>query len=422
MSAKNAQTKYRPLLISAGLGSILGSGIIVGLSSTITIWQNVLNLSASEVGLVSSLLTLSIAFGSLAAGKITKTFGLIRSYNFLCLFFTVGTLLITASRNLWMLAAGTVIAGFFSGADLPVSLTVISHDAPNEKTSAELVSGTQIYWTIGILLATLIAFATSTLPGALSARIEMAVLSVIAVAAFLQRTRSRQIRGFHEEAEARIAANPELPSEPEAKVSVVKLLFGSGTHKYLGFFICILVFYCGWNLLANTFGQFQTYMLVKANASQTFATGANFVLNLVCLAVAAVFSKMAGGKNRNKAFAAGILIMVAALCGLASSGTSLFMIVAWIALQNVGSTFAGEAMYKVWTQESFPPAYRSAVQGFINGFSRLCCAAFALITPVLVLPENIKTTMYGFAVLIAAAGCFGFAQIRLQKKHHIGTN
>ena len=30
---------YRPLLYSAGFGSILGSGIIVGIASTITVWQ-----------------------------------------------------------------------------------------------------------------------------------------------------------------------------------------------------------------------------------------------------------------------------------------------------------------------------------------------------------------------------------------------
>ena len=31
--------KYMPLAFAAGIGSMLGSGIIVGLSSTITVWQ-----------------------------------------------------------------------------------------------------------------------------------------------------------------------------------------------------------------------------------------------------------------------------------------------------------------------------------------------------------------------------------------------
>ncbi|WP_304472373.1 MFS transporter, partial [uncultured Faecalibaculum sp.] len=293
MNENTLTSKYKPLLISAGLGSILGSGIIVSLAGTITVWQNVLNLSASQVGLISSLLTLSIAAGSLLAGKITRSLGLIRSFNILNVFFIIGTLLIMTAQNFWMLMAGTVIAGFFSGADLPVSLTMISHDAPNEKISAELVSGTQVYWTIGILLATLSAFATSTLPGAWSPRICTAIVTLVAVLAVWMRNGSAKIRDLHAQAPKR-----EQPEDGE-KVSVVKLLFGRQTKPYLGFFLCILIFYCGWNLLANTFGQFQTYMLVKANASQTFATGAGVILTIVCLVVAQIFSKIAGEHLRS---------------------------------------------------------------------------------------------------------------------------
>lgn len=417
MTDKKTKNYYQPLLLSAGLGSILGSGIIVGLSNVITIYQNVLGLDTTQVGIISSLLTFSIAAGSLLAGNITKSIGLIKSFNILNLFFAVGTVIMFFAQNFVMLAIGTVIAGFISGADLPISLTVISHDAPDEKTSAELISGTQIFWTIGILLATLTAFLTSGLEGGLSAQVVMTVLTVIAVVTFILRNFNSRIKEIHADAEN----HQSVTEDTTEKKSAVKLLFGSD-KKYIGFFICILCFYCGWNLLANTFGQFQTYMLVKADASQSFATGAGLVLTVVCLIVAMIFSKIAGGKNRNVAFVIGIIIMIAALVGLAMSGSNLFLIVAWIALQNVGSTFAGEAMYKVWTQESFPEEYRSGIQGFINGFSRLCCAAFALITPVLVLPENIRTTMFGFAGLIAVAGIFGLLQIRLQKKHNIGRN
>ena len=412
----NKERNYKPLLYSAGLGSILGSGIIVGLSTTITVWQKGLSLTNSQVGLISGTLTFAIAAGSLLAGKISKSLGLIKSFNVLSIIFTLGTLLCMAAQNFAMLIAGSVIAGFISGADLPIALSVLSHDAPDDKTSAELVSGTQVYWTIGILIATLASFATSTLSGALSGRIVMGMLSIIGLLTFALRNGNKELKALHAYGDSK------TKQAETKKESIAKLLFGQESKKYLGFFISILVFYCGWNLLANTFGQFQTFMLVKAHASQTFATGAGILLTIVCLVVAAIFSKMAGGKNRNVAFVIGIIIMIAALVGLSASKSNLFLIVAWIALQNVGSTFAGEAMYKVWTQESFPDSARAGVQGFINGFSRLCCAAFALITPVLVLPENIRTTMLGFAGLIFVAGLFGLNQIRLQKKYHIGKN
>ena len=56
---------YMPLAVAAGIGSMLGSVIIVGLSATITVWQNGLGLDTTQVGLLSGILTFAIAFGSL---------------------------------------------------------------------------------------------------------------------------------------------------------------------------------------------------------------------------------------------------------------------------------------------------------------------------------------------------------------------
>lgn len=57
--------RYWNLSVSAGLGSMLGSGIIVGLASTITVWQMGLNLTNGQVGIISGALTFAIAFGSI---------------------------------------------------------------------------------------------------------------------------------------------------------------------------------------------------------------------------------------------------------------------------------------------------------------------------------------------------------------------
>ena len=96
------------------------------------------------------------------------------------------------------------------------------------------------------------------------------------------------------------------------------------------------------------------------------------------------------------------------------------MIVAMIACYNIGNQFAGESIYKVWTQESFPSEARASMQGFINGFSRLCCGLFALVTPYLVVPERIQATMYGFAVIVLISAAAGTIMLRLQKKYGIG--
>ena len=146
MSKQTGTKAYMPLIGAAGIGSMLGSGIIIGLSATITVWQSGLGLTDGQVGILSGALTFAIAAGSLLAGNITKLFGLIRSFNVMNLFYLIGAVLCILSGNFQMLLIGLIITGFASGADLPISLTVISHDAPDEKTSASLVASTQVFW------------------------------------------------------------------------------------------------------------------------------------------------------------------------------------------------------------------------------------------------------------------------------------
>ena len=72
-------------------------------------------------------------------------------------------------------------------------------------------------------------------------------------------------------------------------------------------FFAILVFYVCWNLLANTWGQFQTYALTNAGATQMQATGLGIVLNIISLVTTIIFASVAGGKHRNKAFLLALL-------------------------------------------------------------------------------------------------------------------
>lgn len=418
MSQEVNVKQYTPLVGAAGIGSMLGSGIIIGLSATITVWQNGLGLTEGQVGILSGALTFAIAAGSLLAGSISKGMGLIRSFNSLNILYAIGAILCVLSNNFTMLLAGLIVAGFASGADLPISLTVISHDAPDEKTSAQLVSSTQIFWQIGVFASYIMAFIVSTVEGDMGARIVFGILGGIAAVAFLWRTLSGKFKEFHAAGDRYRAA--ESGSESKGDVSFTKVLFeGSEKSKFMGMFLCIIVFYVCWNLLANTFGQFQTYILVKANASQSLATGTGIALNVLGLILVAVFASLSGSKHRNKFFFVGIVIQAGAMLGIALGGGTLFMIIAMIACYNIGNQFAGEAIYKVWTQESFPSEARASMQGFINGFSRLCCGLFALITPMLVAPERIQTTMFGFAGIILISAIAGVNMIRLQKKYGI---
>lgn len=410
--------KYRPLAVAAGIGSILGSGIIVGLSATITVWQTGLGLTNTQVGIISGALTFAIAIGSMLAGQITKIFGLIRSFNWLNLLYAIGALVCVFSNGYTMLLFGVIITGLASGADLPISLTVVSHDSPNEKTQSQLVSSTQIFWQIGIFLSYVCAFIVSKMAGASGARVVFTILAIFAVITWLWRTLSSKFKAFHQEGEQRRIEHDKEANLTE-KVSVKNVFTGSNRSKFLGFFLAIMIFYVCWNLLANTFGQFQTFVLVQAHATQSFATAAGLILNLVSLCATITFASVSGGKYRNKFFIVGALVQALAMFGLALSSHALWPIVIAIGCYSIGNNIAGEAMYKVWTQESFPVEIRASVQGFINGFSRFLCGLFAIITPALVVPSAIRNTMFGFTGLVVVFFIAGLVMMYLQRKHNI---
>lgn len=414
--------EYSPLATAAGIGSMLGSGCIVGLSATIPVWQQGLNLTVGQVGIISGALTFAIAFGSLFAGQITKAVGLIRSFNWLNLFYAIGAGVCILSNNFIMLLAGVIVMGFSSGADLPISLTVVSHDAPDETTSAKLVSSTQIFWQIGVFISYICSFLLSGVEGVLGARIVFGILFIFAIFTWLWRSLSKKFKHFHDEGMIR-QANKKVSKTLQEEISIKNVLFGKEKTKYLGFFLAILTFYVCWNLLANTWGQFQTFALTNAGASQTQATGLGIVLNVVSLITTIVFASVAGGKYRNKAFFIGAFVQFAAMMGMAliGGGAGFIALAVTIAFYNFGNPLAGEAIYKVWTQESFPTESRASLQGFINGFSRMCCGLFAFVTPFLVSPDRIQTSMYGFAGIVLLATVAGIIMMRLQKKYSIGT-
>ena len=414
----NLVKKYQPLAIAAGLGSVLGSGIIVGMSATITVWQTGLGLSNTQVGVISGSLTFAIAFGSLFAGWITKAFGLVRTFNWMDFLYAIGALICVFAPNYLTLLLGGIVTGFASGVDLPVSLTTLSHDAPDDETSAKLVASTQIFWQIGVFASYGAAFLVSKMAGATGARVVFACLATLALVIWGWRTFSAKFKHFHEEGEARQFAR-EQANGASQKVSVKEVLFGEHKQKYLKMFSCILIFYICWNLLANTFGQFQTFMLVQAKASQTFATGAGLVLNFVSLFATMSFAKVAGGKYRNLFFVIGMVIQFVSMFSLAILSHALWPIVIAIGVMSIGSNIAGEAIYKVWTQEAFPVEVRSSIQGFIGGFSRFLCGVFAFVTPALVVQSVIKKTMLGFSVMIIVAFCAGLIMTRLEQKYQI---
>lgn len=413
-----------------GVGSFLGSSAIVGLSTTITMWQLGLGLDASQVGALSAVLNFAIAAGSLLAGWLCARFGMTRIFNWVNLISTIGFLLCAIAPNFIVLLIGVTIVGFGTGLDLPVSISVMSRDANDPAAGSKLVTVTQLGWQIGMLGASLIAFAVSALPGATGGRIMFTILAVVACGLWLWRLRSQEFATLHTNAERSAqSTQPEDSSMASSAPESDPVIQHTGTSTPTGpfgmpkqlipAFASLLVFYIGWNLVANTWGQFQTYMLVNAHASQSLATGLGIILYVVMFAANWAVSVTVKTRWRNPLFVAGGIVALAAMILMAAGGGSLWVIVAATAIMYVGLPLAGEAICKVWTQETFPPTSRAAVQGFILGFSRLLCGLFAFVTPALVMPGTIGVTLWGFVAVVAVFVASGCAFIRL--RHHVAA-
>lgn len=410
---------YWGLTAAAGLGSVLGSGIIVGLASTITVWQTGLRLTNGQVGIISGALTFAIAFGSIFGSRFADKIGIIGVFNWINFVYAIGALVCVFSTNFTMLLLGTVVAGIASGTDLPVSLTVISRDAPNNKMASQMVASTQIFWQAGQFVSTGAAFAVSAM-SVFGGRLVFALFAVISAIIWIWRTSSRTMKNLHLQAQERLNS-VENEVEKVAKPSIVRTLFRAPDHKkYLYLFASILIYYVFWNFVANTWGQFTTFVLVKAGASQTLSTGIGLGLHIAALFILSIYVTIAGSAKRNTWFAIGVICALVAMGGLAIYGSdSIALIVAFMLIWGVGSMLSGEAIYKVWTQESFPAEIRASIQGFINGFSRFLCGLLAIVTPLLVLPNTIKMTMWGFVGIVVIFGLAGLSMIRAEKKYHM---
>ncbi|MBW3088857.1 MFS transporter [Bifidobacterium sp. 82T24] len=404
---------YGTLGLAAGLGSFLGSGVILALSSTLALWRTGLGLSAAQVGAVSAILTFAFAAGSFCGGFIAQRIGLVRLFNanaFLC---AAALAACTLAPGFAVLAVGVGVAALAVGMDLPVSLSVITHDVPDETLKGHLVSRTQVLWSAGILGPYVLALIVAPV-GFLGARIVFGVLAVVALLTAVWRVADPRIAGLHREAAERECEHADGADSAAASAgrplgmgAVLRSIDARTGRRYALLFAVLALFYVMWNLMANTINQFQTYLLVSQHASQMQAVFIGIVSAVMC-----VFGGMAYGRVpvdgpwRDRMFWVGAAAQVAAMAIMAAGGTMWSTAIAVVLFQFFGN-FAGEMNAKVWTQETFPVAVSAEAQSLILGIGRIPCAFASLVLPSLLVPGLITIALWAFVAVAALSGLFG---------------
>lgn len=394
--------KHWFLATIAGMASYLDAGVIVSVGLSLAIWKGEYGLTAGTIGIISAALTLSIAVGSLIGGRLADMFGRRRVFNIDLLIYVLGVVLIATSTNQTMIIAGVIVAGLAAGADLPTSIAVVAGMAPPD-ARGRLVAFTQVMWGAGIAAVTALGFVVSTM-GMLGVRLLFLHLIVLGALTWAIRVFSPILHDLEEQAlqtstDADALQGPALP---------LRALFGN--KKFVAAMALTAGFYVAWGLMANTWGQFKAFFLTTVSgATQSSATAWLFIATLSGLATGMVFVRIADTRWRRPLFYVGAVGQIAAMVLGAVTGGEVFWVMIVVLLTfNLMYPFAGEALYKVWTQESFPANARATAQGFTNAVARFIFAGFAVVTPTIIAgsPSGLLWILAGCATVAAIVGSY----------------
>lgn len=394
MASRPLHTRPWWVATVSGMASYIDAAAITGFSTSLVILQAELRLEDWQVGAAAAALTLSIAIGALVGGRLGDRFGR-RPV------FTVTMVLILAAVAALMLApsfpvvvAGAVLLGLGTGADLPVSLATIA-EAATDANRGRLLGLSNLLWILGIVANTVLASVVGDM-GRLGAQVLFGHIGIVALLVLLGRLTIPESATW---TAARAERRRGVPSIRADRARVVDLL----RTPYAVPFLALVAFYALTNLVANTSGQFGTYILVTYGGA-TVGQAALIALPMVPVAVLGYlwFMRIADGPRRFLYFQVGAALMIVSKLVVVIGGLNIVTYAVSALLAAVGGAFAFEGIMKVWTQESFPTLLRSTAQGAIISIGRFSAAGLAAITPLL-----LQAGVTAFYVLLTAFNVAG---------------
>ncbi|MBZ3905391.1 MFS transporter [Streptomyces griseiscabiei] len=383
------------IAVLGGLASYLDAATIVSTAVSLVLFQFAFGLTPLTIGILSGLLTVTIAIGAAIGGRLGDLVGRKRVYTLDLLVFTAGVAVLFSAVNTPMLYVGVIVAGLAMGADLPTSLALIAENSP-DGLKGRMVSVTSLLWLGGVVVVSLLAGVVAPY-GVTGARILYAHVLVVAIVTWFLR------RSLHESTEWQAARTPGKAGALGDERSMRALL-----HPRLLVPLLVTALYCAfWSFTANTVGAFLGFLYVNvAHVSLSQASLLGLVSVPFTLVSAFVFLKVADSRARRALFVFGSVVQIVACAAplvMGFTSVSLFLLGTGF---GIGGAFAGEGIYRVWSQEFFPTLLRGTAQGITSGISRGLCAGFAVITPTIAV-SNPRLLIGLLVVFLVVSGLIG---------------
>ncbi len=401
--------------IVASMTSYIDAGSIVAGAAGLKLWENYLQMSDWQTGLLTACSSNAIgaAIGAIIGGVLCDKFGRKFVYTYDLLIYILGMLLIvfcmrgneilslstgfavvTFYPGYLMMLVGYLIVGLAVGADVVASWTLIAEQAPAENR-ARHCGAAQVFWAVGpavvLLMQTILVWGLGAENGLLANRIVFGHLIVVAFVVWFLRL------GMPESNNWKAAKEQErelIASGKVKRLGMINLL--SATNLKTILFLCGV--YVVWNWAAGTMGFLLPYIYDSVGG---IGNAVSCALTVVLFAVSAVSTLtifMAWGDRISRRL---IYFVISSLFIVAwglfllpvdclkytwtvpALGAVPVVFILISILMGINNGSGQQAFYQLWCNELFPSYYRASAQGFTFFVARISVGLWTASVPII---------------------------------------